>query len=110
MPNLSIKDVPETLTEMLRQRAHRNHRSLQGELMAIISAAVTETPPGTQNNVLSVADAHTGAAPAPSRAAGTRKGTKTIEQVWAEIRQRAPRPQGGSPLAVDIIRKMRDER
>ncbi len=43
MPNLSIKDVPETLAEALRQRAARNHRSLQGELMALLEAAV-QTP------------------------------------------------------------------
>lgn len=42
MPNLSIKDVPEDLAEFLRQRAARNHRSLQGELMAIIEAAAQE--------------------------------------------------------------------
>lgn len=40
MPNLSIKEVPESLTEKLRQRAARNHRSLQGELMALIETAV----------------------------------------------------------------------
>jgi len=34
--NLSIKDVPEEQVEILRQRAKRNHRSLQGELRAII--------------------------------------------------------------------------
>ena len=34
--NLSIKGVPESLAERLRARAERNHRSLQGELMAII--------------------------------------------------------------------------
>ncbi|MBI3524587.1 MAG: Arc family DNA-binding protein [Betaproteobacteria bacterium] len=50
MPNLSIKDVPETLAEKLRQRAARNHRSLQGELMALLDAAANEsmvmvTPP-----------------------------------------------------------------
>lgn len=39
MPSLSIKDVPEPLAEKLRQRAARNHRSLQGELMAILDAA-----------------------------------------------------------------------
>ena len=42
MPNLSIKDVPETLAEKLRQRAARNHRSLQGELMALLDAAANE--------------------------------------------------------------------
>jgi plasmid stability protein len=42
MPNLSIKDVPEAWAEALRQRAARNHRSLQGELMAIIETAAAE--------------------------------------------------------------------
>ena len=37
--NLSIKGVPAALAESLRARAERNHRSLQGELMAIIEAA-----------------------------------------------------------------------
>ncbi|MDP1527574.1 MAG: Arc family DNA-binding protein [Rhodocyclaceae bacterium] len=40
MPNLSIKDVPEALAEALRQRAARNHRSLQGELMALLEETV----------------------------------------------------------------------
>ncbi len=43
MANISIKDVPDSMAEALRQRAVRNHRSLQGELMAIIEAAVAET-------------------------------------------------------------------
>ena len=33
MSNISIKDVPEQWAETLRQRAARNHRSLQGELI-----------------------------------------------------------------------------
>jgi plasmid stability protein len=45
MPNLSIKDVPEALAEKLRQRAVRNHRSLQGELMAMLEAATDEGAP-----------------------------------------------------------------
>jgi len=51
--NLSIKDVPDKLAQRLRERAARNHRSLQGELMAIVEAAalgsaapVTATEPG----------------------------------------------------------------
>ena len=42
MANLSIKDVPEAWTEALRQRAARNHRSLQGELMAIVEVMVQD--------------------------------------------------------------------
>ena len=38
--NLSIKNVPDELAHLLRQRAERNHRSLQGELMAILEDAV----------------------------------------------------------------------
>jgi len=41
--NLSIKNVPEEKVEILRRRAQANHRSLQGELRAIIDKA-TESP------------------------------------------------------------------
>ena len=51
MPNLSIKDVPECWVEILRQRATRNHRSLQGELMAIIEEAVRTSEPLTLEQV-----------------------------------------------------------
>ena len=38
--NLSIKNVPESLADALRARAESHHRSLQGELMSILEAAV----------------------------------------------------------------------
>ena len=38
--NLSIKNAPDEVVTRLKQRAERNHRSLQGELMAIIEDAV----------------------------------------------------------------------
>jgi plasmid stability protein len=38
--NLSIKNVPEALADALRARAQAHHRSLQGELMSILEAAV----------------------------------------------------------------------
>ncbi len=37
---LSIKNVPDDLAAALRTQAERNHRSLQGELLAIVEAAV----------------------------------------------------------------------
>ena len=40
--NLSIKGVPDAIANQLRARAERNHRSLQGELMAIVEQAATE--------------------------------------------------------------------
>ena len=38
--NLSIKNVPEAVARKLRERAAQHHRSLQGELMAILEDAV----------------------------------------------------------------------
>ena len=40
---LSVKNVPEALAERLRQRAASHHRSLQGELMAILEEAAQPT-------------------------------------------------------------------
>ena len=42
--NLSVKNVPEALAAKLRERAERNHRSLQGELMAILEEAALGAP------------------------------------------------------------------
>ena len=39
---LSIKNAPDRIVERLKERASRNHRSLQGELMAIIERAAEE--------------------------------------------------------------------
>jgi plasmid stability protein len=38
--NLSIKNAPDDVVNRLRSRAERHHRSLQGELLAIIEDAV----------------------------------------------------------------------
>lgn len=38
--NLSIKNVPDEVAERLRERAERSHRSLQGELMTILTEAI----------------------------------------------------------------------
>lgn len=52
MPDLSIKNAPNDVVERLRKRAERNHRSLQGELLAIIEAAVREDQPATPREIL----------------------------------------------------------
>jgi plasmid stability protein len=38
--NLSIKNVPDEIAERLRARASLNHRSLQGELMAVLEESL----------------------------------------------------------------------
>ena len=104
MPSLSIKDVPEEIVQQLRERAARHHRSLQGELMALISAAVAgEWDPGAIPS-----------ARRDSAAAGTPRkpgaGRKTIEQIAREHRARFPNPLAEGPAAVDIVRADRDSR
>ncbi len=50
--NLSIKNAPDDVVQRLRERAERHHRSLQGELMAIIEAAVREDRPASPGEIL----------------------------------------------------------
>jgi plasmid stability protein len=50
--NLSIKNVPDRLADHLRMRAERAHRSLQGELMAILEEAVYGPEPLTPSQAL----------------------------------------------------------
>lgn len=50
--NLSIKNAPEAVVERLRARAKRHHRSLQGELLAIVEAAAAEGLPASASEVL----------------------------------------------------------
>jgi len=104
--NLSIKAVPEHVAARLRARAERNHRSLQGELMAIIESAVD-----------AVAEPDS-ATPARGAVVGfdrrgrpiVRKGTRRIEDIAAELFRLTPQPRLDLPRSVDIVRAMRDSR
>ena len=103
--NLSVKGVPEAVADALRERAARNHRSLQGELMAIIERAAAEPAwPAVPGSGASFASA------AAARPGVVYRGTKTIEETAAELLARFPEPITGGPLAVDIIRADRDSR
>jgi plasmid stability protein len=42
--NLSIKNAPDEMVRRLKERAARHHRSLQGELLAILQEAVQTVP------------------------------------------------------------------
>ena len=117
MPNISIKDVPNEWAEALRQRAARNHRSLQGELMFLIEQAVQERHASKSPDNPSLSK---GAIPGGDRStlAGfdrqgfpvVRTGWKTVEQVVAEMNAKYPEPVSDVPLGVDIIRADRDSR
>ena len=126
MTNLSIKDVPDAWAENLRQRAARNHRSLQGELMAIIEQAVTvsadvEAFRGDASNldrlpICAQQDRRQSRIVGYDRMGNPiiSQGWKTIEQVCAEIdaRPKSSRPvyTADMPLGRDIIRAERDAR
>jgi plasmid stability protein len=90
--NLSVKNVPHELAERLRQRAERNHRSLQRELLAILEQAVAQ--PGG------------GAALTPEpRDPGKRY--ISIDEAYQRAKQLFP---NGSPSSVEFIRRSRDAR
>ncbi|MGH8508056.1 MAG: FitA-like ribbon-helix-helix domain-containing protein [Gammaproteobacteria bacterium] len=50
--NLSIKNAPDDIVQGLRERASRHHRSLQGELMAILEESVRAPEPLTPEEVV----------------------------------------------------------
>lgn len=66
--NLSIKNVPDETAEELRKRAARNHRSLQGELMAILEEAAGKGRPMSPSEFLAGLRALGLQTPAESRA------------------------------------------
>lgn len=127
MPNLSIKDVPEAWAQALRERAARNHRSLQGELMALLEVAVApESSPLTSTSQVSDSIVKALAANTPGAAGQkgvtlgvdrfghpiVRQGWKTVEQIAAELRDKPSNPAQcrALPKGVDIIREERDAR
>jgi plasmid stability protein len=96
MPTLSIKNVPDTVLAKLRERALEHHRSIQGELMALLCAAVEPAA---------------GAASAPAEPATIRRsGTRRIDEIAAAHRDRWKKPVSRGPRAVDLIRSERDAR
>jgi plasmid stability protein len=104
---LTIKQVPDRVAERLRARAAGSHRSLQGELMAILEAAVNEAP-------LAAAEREPpayGSATQKARGVDARRPPKerklTLAEVWDMGRRMGL---SSPPESVEIIRKTRDER
>jgi len=106
---LSIKDVPETWAEALRQRAARNHRSLQGELMAIVEQAISGSAPiatkeGDERGRPRIVGYDSAGHPI------VRVGWKTVAQVAADLKAKFPNGVGDQISSIDIIRQDRDSR
>ena len=109
---LTIRNVPDALARKLKARAERNHRSLQGEVMAILEqvsvANTAEQTIASYRAPVTESAAQTavpGTAPQP---AGGMAGKKlTIEEIW----ERGKRLGLSSPNdSASIVRNLRDER
>jgi len=55
MPDLLIRNVPEHVVNALKTRAAQRHRSLQGELLAVLEAASGD-PTGAAQSAAAVAE------------------------------------------------------
>ena len=100
--NLSIKNAPDDVVARLRERASRNHRSLQGELMAIIELSLAGVPQATSAGLAS--------GPVWLGPARTLREGRSVEQVARELATKYPQPVTNLPLGLDIIRSDRDAR
>jgi plasmid stability protein len=90
--NFTVKHVPAALAERLRLRAERHHRSLQGELLAILEAAARDPLPEH---------------PSTARTAG---GQRSFEETVQRLRALFPVPASDGVSSAELIRQMRDGR
>ena len=88
--NLSVKNVPDELAELLRRRAAGNHRSLQKELLSILETAVGR-----------------GASTPRMNAPAAKRDPLTIDELAALAGKLFP---GGTQSSVGYIRRMRENR
>lgn len=87
--SFSVKNIPEAVAESLRVRAERNHRSLQGELMAILEAAACEDLPARPRAV-------------------DKRASHSVEDSLQRLRVLFP--VGSEASSTRLIRQMRDGR
>jgi plasmid stability protein len=86
--NLSVKNVPDELAALLRERAARNRRSLQRELLSILEAAV-------------------GRGATLGTSTGTPRTALTIDELAEISRRLFPH---GTESSVAYLRRLRDSR
>ena len=89
--SFSVKNISDELAQRLRLRAERNHRSLQGELMAILEAAAREDLPAIT-------------------VASESRGSRRVEDSLQSLRTLFPVPLRSTVSSASLIRQMRDGR
>jgi plasmid stability protein len=97
---LTIKQVPERLAEKLRARAASRQRSLQGELMIILTEAVSEMPAAAQPDAVYQIKR-------PRKKPSAHGRRLTLRELWDRSRQLGSK---SSSESAAIIRALRDER
>lgn len=89
--NFSVKNVPPDVAELLRRRAERNHRSLQGELLAILERAARDVLPDS-----------------PQQSAGA--ASPSVEESLQRLRSFFPSVAAGGTPSATLLRELRDQR
>lgn len=105
--DFSVKRVSDSVARRLRERAERNHRSLQRELLCILEAAAAEDGASriAEPGVKPYASQRVGELEGGKRGA---KGRLTLDELWERARKLGG-PIPGEP-ATSIVRRDRDER
>lgn len=109
----TIKQVPDDIADALRQRALRNRRSLQRELLVVLEDAAAREWPVTAEARESREDYATSrkneqrASRKTARSATSTTGRLTLRELWRRARELGPSSPGES---VDIVRRDRDAR
>jgi plasmid stability protein len=103
---LTIKEVPDRVADKLRQRAAASHRSLQGELMAMLEQALAQEAWEARQQQAAYAAKTPGKRGAP--AAVPEHGRRmSLGELWERSRRLGPPSKSES---TEIVRKLRDER
>ena len=103
---LTIKQVSDRVAEKLRLRAAANHRSLQGELTAILEEAVLQTSPrARQPEAPYAVKSHPAGKSAKKVPVHGKR--MTLAELWERSRQLGPSAKRESAA---IVRTLRDER
>ena len=103
---LTIKQVPDRVADKLRVRAAASHRSLQGELMAILEEAVLQGAPQARQPEPPPYAVKPSAKTA-SKAVPAHGERLTLGELWERARRLGPPSKKESTA---LIRKLRDER
>lgn len=104
---LTIKQVPDRVADKLRLRAAASHRSLQGELMAILEEAVTQSVLQARQQEPAPYAAKPPAKRAASKTVPVHGKRLSLSELWERSRRLGPPSKSESAA---IVRKLRDER